>query len=126
MADNKKILLFNIDSSKATLIKSLCGGMGIQPIVIYKNQYGEKIGALVGLNGFAPSMTVYSGDDIAGEMMIFCGFSSDELDEFLERYRESKIPPISLKAMVTPHNISWSAVELYRELTQEHKFFHSK
>lgn len=126
MTDNKKILLFNIEPSKVALIKSICEGMGIQPIAIYKNQYGEKIGALAGLKGFAPSMSVYSGEDIAAEMMIFCGITSEELDEFLQRYRELKIPPISLKAMVTPHNISWSVAELYRELSQEHKFFHSK
>lgn len=125
MANNKKILLFNIDPGKAALIKSLCGGMGIQPVAIYKNQYGEKIGALAGIKGFVPTMAVYSGEDITAEMMVFCGLSSDELDEFLQKYRDAKIPPIGLKATVTPHNISWSAAELYRELTQEHKFFHS-
>lgn len=126
MADNKKILLFNIDAGKAELIKSLCGGMGIQLVTIYKNQYGEKIGALAGINGFAPSMAVYSGEDFAAEMMVLCGFSSDELDEFLEKYRDAKIPPIILKAVATQHNISWSAADLYRELTQEHKFFQSR
>lgn len=126
MKNNKKILLFNIEPSKVALIKSLCGGMGIQPVTIYKNQYGEKIGALAGINGFAPSMTIYGGEDFSAEMMVLCGFSSDELDEFLQKYRDAKIPPIVLKAVATQHNISWSAADLYRELTQEHKFFQSK
>lgn len=126
MEINKKILLFNINADKTVLIKSLCEGMGIQTGTIYKNQYGEKIGTLAGIKGFAPSMAVYNGEDFAAEMMVICGFSSDELDEFLEKYRDAKIPPIILKAVATQHNISWSAADLYRELTQEHKFFQSK
>lgn len=126
MSGNKKILLFNINAGKAALIKSVCGGMGIQTVTIYKNQYGEKIGALAGIKGFAPSMAVYGGEDFAAEMMILCGLTSKELDEFLEKYRDAKIPTVGLKATVTPHNISWSAAELYRELTQEHNFFRSR
>ena len=51
-------------------------------------------------------------------------FKPDELDVFLKAYREAGIPPVWLKATVTPHNMTWSAAQLYRELAEEHRQLH--
>ena len=44
-----KVLLFNVNEIKAALIASVCGGMGIRVVKIYKEQYGQKVGALAGM-----------------------------------------------------------------------------
>ena len=34
--------------------------------------------------------------------------------------REEGLPPVALKAMVTPTNVNWSSLELFEALRQEH------
>ena len=99
---NKKLLLFNMDESKVALIRTLCANLNVKLIKIYR----------------------YRGEDFTMEMMILCGFKPDELDAFLQAYREMGIPPVWLKATVTPHNLNWSAAQLYRELAEEHRQLH--
>lgn len=125
MAGNKKLLLFNMNEDKAALIKSLCAGMGIRIVKIYKHQYGEKIGALAGIPTFAMKNLPYRGDDFSQEMMVICGLNSRDLDEFLQAYRDAKIQPVRLKAALTPHNMQWSAAMLYNELAQEDASIHN-
>lgn len=124
MASNKKLLLFNVDEDKAALIKSVCGGLGIRIVKIYQHQYGETIGALAGIPLYVMQNQTYHGDGFEKEMMVICGLNSDELDAFLAAYRDAKIPPIWLKATLTPHNMAWSAAQLYEELKREHTQMH--
>ena len=121
---NQKLLLFNMDEKKIALIRAVCANLNVRIIQIYRPQYGETIGALAGIPIFRLTNQPYRGEDFSMEMMILCGFSSEELDAFLKAYREAGIPPVWLKATVTPHNINWSAARLDRELAQEHKQLH--
>lgn len=124
MASNKKLLLFNVDEGKAALIKSVCGSLGIRIVKIYQHQYGETIGALAGIPIYAMNHEAYRGGGFEQEMMVICGLNSDALDAFLAAYRDAKIPPIWLKATLTPRNMAWSAAQLYEELKQEHNQMH--
>ncbi len=121
---NKKLLLFNMEDSKVTLIRTVCANLNVRLIRIYRPQYGESIGALAGIPAFSLTNQPYRGEDFDQQMMVMCGFSPDELDAFLKAYREAGIPPVWLKATVTPHNINWSAARLYRELAEEHRQLH--
>ena len=58
-------------------------------------------------------------------MMVFSNMA-DMLDQFLSEYKKAGIPPIGLKAVITPHNIFWSAEDLYKELFKEHQYFQKK
>ena len=55
---------------------------------------------------------------------MFSGLQENSLQLFLAAYREAQIEQIPLKAIVTPHNISWSIYELSRELASEHAAMH--
>lgn len=59
-----------------------------------------------------------------GEMLIFSGMDSAAVDRFLAEYRKDGIEPVSLKAVITPHNIFWTAEKVYRELEREHGSLH--
>ena len=124
MQDTKKLLIFNMDESKVSLIRTLCENLHIRLIKIYRPQYGETVGALAGIPIFRLSNQPYRGEDFTQEMMVMCGFSSEELDAFLKSYRDAGIPPVWLKATVTPHNMNWTAAQLYRELSEEHRQLH--
>lgn len=123
----KKLLLFNMDEKKTALIRAICTNLNVRIIKIYRPQYGESIGALAGIPTFRLTNQPYRGEDFAVfsmEMMVMCGFPPDELDAFLKAYREAGIPPVWLKATVTPHNIHWSAAQLYGELAKENRQLH--
>ena len=116
-----------MDENKTALIRTLCHNLNVRIIKIYRPQYGETIGALAGIPIFRLSNQPYRGEDFnffSMEMMVMCGFSSDELDAFLKAYRDAGIPPVWLKATVTPHNMNWTAAQLYRELAEEHRQLH--
>ena len=124
MRTSKKLLIFNMDESRLSLIRTFCGSQNVRIIRIYRPQYGETIGALAGIPIFKLTNQPYRDDDFSQEMMVMCGFTPDELDAFLKAYRDAGIPPVWLKATLTPHNMSWTAAQLYGELSQEHKQLH--
>ena len=45
---------------------------------------------------------------------------SSELDAFLQAMREAGMPPIGLKAVLTPVNVLWNSTDLHSELAREH------
>lgn len=122
MANNAHILLFRVDPIKANRIESLCKKLGIRTSKIEPAKYSQTLGYLAGIPSFPKEEKAYTGPDFPSEMMVFSGMS-DKLDRFLTEYKKAAIPPIGLKAVITPHNIFWSAEELYKELFKEHQFF---
>lgn len=122
MANKAHVLLFHIDPIKASRIESLCKKLGIRTSKIEPALYSQKLGYLAGIPGFPKEEKPYTGLDFPSEMMVFSGMS-DRLDQFLSEYRKAAIPPIGLKAVITPHNIFWSAEDLYKELFKEHQLF---
>ncbi len=121
----KTVLLFHIGGEKQEMIRSFCQARGIQVFFIKKKQYGERLGVLAGIVGISKTNKPYRGEEFPGEMMVFSGIDSDELDVFLEDYRLAGIEAVALKAVLTPANVTWTPEELYRELLKEHKFYHS-
>ncbi|MDD7669048.1 MAG: DUF3783 domain-containing protein, partial [Agathobacter sp.] len=62
----------------------------------------------------------YDGPDFATEMMVFSGMNPQQVDAFLAEYKATGGQPVALKAIVTPHNVFWTADALFRELMKEH------
>ena len=125
MTNRGKVLLFNVNEIKAALIASVCGGMGIRVVKIYKEQYGQKVGALACMPILPLTEEPYHGEAFEQEMMVMCFLERNVLDSFLDAYHSAGIPPIDLKAMLTPSNATWSAAQLYKELEKEHQQLHS-
>lgn len=123
MENQKRILLFQVGMEKENQIRTLCRKCDISVQAVIRTQYGETLGALAGIVGMKMKRKPYTGPGFLMEMMVFSGIGQDELDVFLKQYRENQIPPIALKAMLTPYNIHWSAEELYQELGKEHMEF---
>lgn len=122
MANHAHVLLFRVDPIQANRIESLCKRLGIRISKIEPVLYSQKLGYLAGIPSFPKEEKAYTGPDFPSEMMVFSGMS-DRLDQFLTEYKKAAIPPIVLKAVITPHNIFWSAEDLYKELFKEHQLF---
>lgn len=123
MTNRARILLFHIEPKKAKQIEAVCRSLRLQTIKVKITSYNQKLGYLAGISGFNRENTIYQGADFPSEMLVFSGMDSDMVDSFLAKYKEASIPPIGLKAVLTPHNVFWSAEELYKELFKEHQSF---
>ena len=123
MTNSAHILLFHVEQEKAERIGSICRNLGICSSKAEPSSYSQKLGYLAGISGFRRENMTYTGSEFPSEMMVFSGMDSDMLDRFLDEYKKASIPPIGLKAVLTPHNIFWSAEDLYRELFKEHQAY---
>lgn len=60
-----------------------------------------------------------SGPEFSENLIIFHGLSSNELNDSVDRLRDSGVA--ALKAVTTPTNLGWTVEALYRELCRERK-----
>ena len=115
-----KILLFGVNTQKDRAVRVAAEKIGADVTVVDRRDYGQKIGALAGISGFHKDGKAYRGPDFVTEMLVFSGMDSQQVDTFLAEYKATGLQPVALKAIVTPHNVSWTADALYRELMKEH------
>ena len=127
MANQAKILLFNVSEERKSSIEKLCKSLSIRITVttIHLNMYGQSMGYLAGISGFQRNSNNYTGEEFESEMLIFSGVDSDLMDEFLDGMKKNGIAPVFLKAMITPTNIFWTPVKLFEELKKEHQALHN-
>ena len=116
----KKILFYQIRGEKRKQLKKVCGELVIEITVVSPAEYGEPVGALAGFPGMGKLGRGCTGAGVTGEMLIFAGFDSDSLDEFLDACKAEMIEPTACKAVLTPYNAGWSGEQLYAELVKEH------
>lgn len=115
----KKLLLFRADQDRVREIRRLVRKMDIEVEGIERPMYGQKIGYLAGMIGFAEERRVYMGEELAEEMMLLVGFGQRDLDWLLAAWKEMAVPGVKLKALVTKTNIQWTPPRLFQELREE-------
>ena len=115
-----KILLFGVNTQKDRAVRVAAEKIGADVMAVNRRDYGQKIGTLAGISGFRKDGKAYLGPDFATEMLVFSGMLPEQMDTFLAEYKATGLPPVALKAIVTPHNVSWTADALFRELLKEH------
>ena len=69
--------------------------------------------------------TFYDGEDFSGQLLVFAHFTDERLQLFLQAMKQSKLPPVALKAVLTEENKGWTILELHEELLKEHQALHS-
>ncbi len=119
MTENARVLLFQVEPSKAKEIERICRDMGLRAERVSLREYTQKLGFLAGITGFWREPVRCTEKQFAEEMLVFSGMTSELLDIFLEKYREASLAPVELKAVLTPQNVFWTAGELYGELNRE-------
>lgn len=121
------VLLYNFNSSfdekTRNKIKFLCIKAGVQIRIVEENQYDMPLGLLAfgKKEDQAKYLRKEAGKTFTDPMLVFAGFSGNQIDTFLDGMRREKIPPISLKAMLTEHNAVWDSVTLHDEIEKEHR-----
>lgn len=117
------VLYYNPNkAAHASKLKSVFVRMGIKIKNISEDQLDEKVGYLVGLEGFeACENKTLDFDVIEEEMLVMKDFSDRRLNELLMQMRKAGVPRIALKAVVTEHNVNWTFRALYKEIKEEHE-----
>lgn len=117
------ILTFGLVKEKLNAVRKTALKNGIQVKEVSQKDYCQKLGTLAGIQGFSKENATYEGAEFPLEMMVFSGMDSSKIDTFLADYKKACVPPVPLKAIITPHNIFWTVEMLFNELKKEHLHF---
>lgn len=121
----EKLLYFAAQNvQKAKQLSELADMLGMEFVEIAPMQSGQQLGYLAGVDGFSEKKlsVLELPPRIPEEMLIFCGIQGEKLDSVLNMLRGSGLS-VSLKAVMTAHNVGWTLDALYRELSAERAQF---
>ena len=120
----KKILTVNLPDDKKKAVHDICAAMGAEMTELLPGQYGYSIGELISPDGHLDEANSKEAcRSLNLDMIIFNGFGSRELDDFLAGYKAFGIELVKLKSVVTDTNRSWTVEKLYSELGREYLFY---
>ena len=111
------ILAFNLSDARLAKLRFLCMKLGLLAKVIPPEDFTQPLAALAGLA--ARDESPEAAEPFADEMIVFCHMTNMQLNNFLKTAKQQRIPPFSLKAILTPTNAEWTPVALCAELKEE-------
>ena len=115
------LLMYQIPPEKSRIIKSIALQHGFRIRVVQPEEAGASVGALAELPGAAQAGKG-SAVSFEDEMLVLCNVPRDAFHSFLAQLRARNVP-VTLKAVVTEHNASWSFARLHENLVEEHAAF---
>lgn len=110
------LLCFNIPAEKASKLRLICMRFGIRFQPVSPEDWGKPLGALCGLEAAAEETTA---EPFGEEMLVMALFPAGMAQQFLLALKRAKLPPVPLKAVLTPTNSQWNPAQLYTELCRE-------
>ena len=110
------VLLYNLNNPKGAKIRRMCLPLGLRTRLVEPAEYGLALNDLV--EGKTPEAP-WDGETFTDEVLLLVNCTGPLLDKFLQGFRRNKIPPVSLKAVLTPTNGTWNSLELKTELSRE-------
>lgn len=120
--NNSSLVIYHLkDVKKENQLIRLCKQLEINTRKLKESEVNVPLSVVAGISG-VPVMkqTEKAPQDYKmPELLVFSGMAEEKLDEFLAQYRKQGIEAVSLKAMVTPHNIFWTVYQLTAELIKE-------
>ena len=116
---NPMVLCYNLRPEKLGKLRVLAVRLGIRLRTVAPEEFALPVGALAGVLN-APE-TVEEAELFTDEMLVMAHFRPGMLDAFLNGFRQSRIPSVKLKAMLTETNAGWSGARLHREIRAEHE-----
>lgn len=117
------LLTFSLDEAKAAKIRMLCMMLKIRFRPVNEEEAALPIGLLAGVK--APLQPQGPADPVQDEMLVMAHFDENLFNRFLDGLRAA-LPPIPLKAVLTPTNASWTGAELVEELKREREAIRQK
>lgn len=122
MSASKIILTYNLDSVSTQRLSELTRAGSIRIKKIVPSQYNQPLGRLAEIQGIqSKKNSAARTESLQEPMLIFSGFTSEALDDFLNQCKKENLLTGCLKAILTPSNVFWNSCELYKELLRERR-----
>ena len=112
------ILAFNLPDAALNPLRALCRTLGLRLAPVPRESFTLPLGRMAGFPAAAPAAPG-AAPWFDEAMLVLCGLDDAGLDRFLSMLRALPVPPIPLKAVLTPTNAAWSALELHEALARE-------
>lgn len=114
------VLLYNFDGDRLPKVKRALLPLKFFIKTVSKEDFSQPIGVLAGIKGIEPVEGKYDGDGFDDEMIVMGGFTSAKIDALVRALNKNGIGKIDLKAVITPTNVNWNSVELYKAVKADH------
>ncbi|MGN0469640.1 MAG: DUF3783 domain-containing protein [Acutalibacteraceae bacterium] len=114
------VLLYNFDGDRLPKVKRALLPLKFFLKTVSKEDFSQPIGVLAGIKGIEPVEGKYDGDGFDDEMIVMGGFTSAKIDALVRALNKNGIGKIALKAVITPTNVNWNSVELYKAVKADH------
>lgn len=118
----KILLAYNFTEERLKALRMAAMLVRSQVKIVETKNYNQTLGYLAGIKGAEAVEEDYTGEGFTREMLIICGFGKPDLDKLLVAIRKGALQNVSLKAVLTPINASWTGLKLVEELAQEHEY----
>ena len=111
------VLVFNMAQEHLAKLRFTCLRLGITVKPVEAQDFTQPLGALCGMmdRQDVPAPEAPFADD----MLVMANFSTQLVKQFLAAFRQSRIPNVKVKAVVTPTNVHWDCMKLHDELMKE-------
>lgn len=118
--ETKTILAFNLSGERLSKLRFCCMKLGMRVQAVPPEKFGQTLAALCGLAEETATMEPVEAT-ISGEMVYFAFRDLTAVNRVLTTMKQLRMPPFRLKGVMTDTNLTWTPVQLYQELMQEHQ-----
>lgn len=123
----EKVILFNLlNQEKGQIMKTILDQFGVDVIGIENKDLNQTVGYLFGIHGFKKAERDYKKTR-EEEILVFHGFSQEQMELVLDVFQGAKIPFIPYKAMTTSQNIEMPFHDFLDKVKEEYesRIFHT-
>lgn len=114
---NRKLLIYRLeDIDHYQTIRHLCHLLDIEIVEITDQMIHLRLQDLLN-----HKISKRKNKSLAMPMVVFSGFTSDQIDTLLNTFKNGNVPFIPLKATVTGTNLKWSFERLFDDLFREYQ-----
>lgn len=116
------LLVFNMSAERLAVLKRIAQLLKAQIKEVPASGQQQTVAALLGA---APALPVNPMlVPFTEEMLLMSGLKDGQIDLLLNAWRQNGQSPVRLKAVVTPVNFTWTAMQLCHELKSEDAALH--
>ena len=111
------VLLYNCSGPQWSKLRQVFVMQKLRMKAVEPGQYGLPLAQVLEGSGESAG----AEEEFSDPMLVFCSLTGPQLDRLLGAMKRAKLPPIPLKAVLTPTNRDWTSQQLWQELRREHQ-----
>ena len=115
------VALWGLDKTTpaSAALSEIAKDQGVRVRALSAEQLNNPVGYVAGMIGYRPALQPYVGEAPSTPFMLFCGFTSKQMDAFLQAMRDAGVS-VPCKAILTKINKDWPFIQLMQEVSAEH------